>query len=36
MEIERLKKCDKSEIEKWNTKDLQNKFLELQDIALQA
>ena len=36
MEIERLKKCDKSEIEKWNTKDLQNKFLELQDIALQS
>lgn len=36
MEIERLKKCDKSEIEKWNTKDLQNKFLELQEIALQA
>lgn len=36
MEIERLKKCDKNEIEKWNTKDLQNKFLELQDIALQA
>ena len=33
MEIERLKK---SEIEKWNTKDLQNKFLELQEIALQA
>lgn len=36
MEIERLKKCDKNEIEKWNTKDLQNKFWELQDIALQA
>ena len=36
MEIERLKKCDKSEIEKWNTKDLQNKFLELQEIAFQA
>ena len=36
MEIECLKKCDKSEIEKWNTKDLQNKFLELQEIALQA
>ena len=36
MKIERLNKCDRSEIEKWNIKDLQNKFLELQDIALQA